>query len=350
MFAELGIENYTAAQVAIAFGALLGLVFGALALVSDFCFRRAVIGPDQGSARTVWFTALATAIIGTQAAQQAGLIDLSDHRLLSPSLPIVAIILGGLLFGAGMVLTRGCISRLTVLTGTGNLRALICIAIVAIVAHSMMKGALSPLREALTSVTINAGGIAPQLGTLVLAGIALALAVQTRVNAKLTLAASLIGALVPLGWIGTGFVLMDEFDPIAVESISFTAPMTETLFWGIAATSIPATFGVGLMGGVVAGSFIAARVSGRFAWQSFETPEQTGRYFLGAVLMGVGGVLAGGCAVGAGLSGIPTLSIAAIIALSAMAMGAWAMNWALSGRGAAEFAVPPTKQSAQQAQ
>ena len=71
----------------------------------------------------VWATALATAILGTQGAVAAGWISFADHRLLTPDLPYAAILLGGLAFGAGMVLTRGCASRLTVLAGTGNLRA-----------------------------------------------------------------------------------------------------------------------------------------------------------------------------------------------------------------------------------
>jgi uncharacterized membrane protein YedE/YeeE len=40
-----------------------------------------------------------------------------------------------------------------------------------------------------------------------------------------------------------------------------------------------------------------------------------GRSLSGAALMGVGGVIAGGCTVGAGLSGVATLSVAAMIAL-----------------------------------
>jgi len=39
-------------------------------------------------------------------------------------------------------------------------------------------------------------------------------------------------------------------------------------------------------------------------------------------LMGFGGVLAGGCSVGAGLSGASNLSIAALLALAAMIFGA----------------------------
>jgi len=46
--------------------------------------------------------------------------------------------------------------------------------------------------------------------------------------------------------------------------------------------------------------------------------------------MGVGGVLAGGCTVGAGLAGIPTLSFAAFFALGFIAIGALATQYLLS--------------------
>ena len=148
--------------------------------------------------------------------------------------------------------------------------------------------------------------------------------------------AAALGALVPAAWVGTGFVLLDEFDPIALEGLSFTAPWAETLFWSMAASLTAPGFGTGLIGGVLAGAFIAALVSGRFAWEGFDSPPQMGRSLSGAALMGVGGVMAGGCTVGAGLSGVATLSVAALLALGSIAAGmltAGAVE-ARAGRGA----------------
>jgi uncharacterized membrane protein YedE/YeeE len=142
---------------------------------------------------------------------------------------------------------------------------------------------------------------------------------------KLILAA-LIGALVPLGWVGTGLVLYDDFDPIAMESLSFTSPSADTVFWLLASTSIPAGFGTGLIGGVLAGAFLAGALRGEFKWQSFDSPRQTGRYLGGAVLMGAGGVLAGGCTVGAGLSGGSIFAITAWVAVFCMWVGAMATH------------------------
>ena len=329
MFETFGFEETTAREVSVLFALGLGVLFGALAQLTRFCFRRAVVGDDRKQAAGVWFLALAVAVLGTQGAVYAGWISFDDHRLLSSDLPVLAIIAGGLLFGIGMVLTRGCISRLTVLSGSGNLRALTCVAIFAIAAHATLKGVLAPFAASLRQVSLDLGETTSLaalpggalLWSALLAVAALAVALRSGNRPALLLGAALIGALVPLGWVGTGFVLYDEFDPIAMESLSFTRPAADALFFTIASTSIPAGFGAALIGGVLAGGLIAALLTGRFQWQSFDSPRQTGRYLTGAVLMGVGGVLAGGCTVGAGLAGVPTLSLAALLAIGSIAAG-----------------------------
>ena len=136
------------------------------------------------------------------------------------------------------------------------------------------------------------------------------------------MAGAILGALVPLAWAGTSVVLQDTFDPIPVEAISYTGPVAETIFWTVAATAIAPGFGVGLVGGTLAGAFLAALAGGRLRWQSFSTPAETGRYLAGAAMMGLGGVLAGGCTIGAGLSGVSTLSLAALTAILSIALAA----------------------------
>ncbi|WP_238367427.1 YeeE/YedE family protein [Mesobacterium pallidum] len=339
MFESFGFETLTAPQAAVWFALIVGALFGLLAERTRFCFRRALVGEDRRQAAGVWFMALALAVIGTQVAVAAGLITFDDHRFMTGDLPWLAIVLGGLMFGAGMVLTRGCVSRLTVLGASGNLRALTVILVFAVVAHATLKGVLAPVRTAIGSVTLPLGdsvslaalpGGAPVwAGLIALAGLAIALRSGARPG-TLVLAA-LLGLLVPLAWVGTGYVLYDDFDPIAMESLSFTAPATEALFFTVASTAIPAGFGTGLIGGVLIGALVASLIFGSFAWQSFSSPRETGRYAAGAALMGLGGVLAGGCTVGAGLAGVPTLSLAAILALGAIAAGGLAANAALSG-------------------
>lgn len=357
MFESFGFEETTAREISVLLGLGLGVLFGLFAERTRFCFRRALVGDDRRAALGVWLTALAVALLGTQAVVAAGYIDFSEHRFMVSDLPVLAIVAGGLLFGAGMVLTRGCVSRLTVLTGSGNLRALLVLVVFAIVAHSTLKGVLAPVRTALGSVTLPLGdtvslaalpgGAWVWTGLLALAALVIALRSGNRPG--ILVLAALLGLLVPLGWAGTGYVLFDEFDPIAMESLSFTSPSAESLFFVVASSAIPAGFGVGLVGGVLIGALISSLSFGTFQWQSFDTPRQTGRYLAGASLMGVGGVLAGGCTVGAGLAGVPTLSIAALLALLSIAAGGLGMNAVLS-RGGAGSAAPSARQAPQPAE
>ena len=347
MFETFGFETLTAPQAAVYFALVIGLAFGGLAQITRFCFRRAIVGEDRRQAAGVWLTALAVAVLGTQAAVSADLISFADHRFMAADLPVLAIAVGGLLFGIGMVLTRGCVSRLTVLTGSGNLRAALVLVVFAIIAHATLKGVLAPVRTALGSVTVPLENAAlpgnPLIWAALIAVVALGIALRSGNRFDTLIGAALIGALVPLAWVGTGFVLYDDFDPIALESLSFTSPAADTLFWTIASTSISANFGVGLLGGVLVGAFIAALIRGQFQWQSFDTARQTGRYLTGATLMGVGGVLAGGCTVGAGLSGIPTLSIAALLAIASIAAGGWLAGRVLSASSAESGAASTTR-------
>jgi len=335
MFESLGFETLTAPQAAIWFAVMLGVAFGALAQVTRFCLRRALVGEDRRQAAGVWLTALAVAVLGTQGAVAQGWIGFGDHRFMASELPVLAIVAGGLMFGAGMVLTRGCISRLTVLSGSGNLRALLAVLVFAVTAHAALKGVLAPLRTSLGSFTLSLDSAAlpgnPLIWTALIAFGALAFALRSGNRPVMLGLAALIGLLAPLAWVGTGYVLYDDFDPIAMQSLSFTSPAADSLFYTVASSAIPAGFGTGLVGGVLMGALAAALLSGGFVWQSFESPRQTGRYIAGAVLMGLGGVLAGGCTVGAGLSGVPTLSVAAVLAILSIVAGGLITDRALRG-------------------
>ena len=134
--------------------------------------------------------------------------------------------------------------------------------------------------------------------------------------------AAVIGLVPVLGWATTSVLLMDEFDPLEVQSAAFTLPWTDALFWTLASSAVQAGFGTGLIGGVLLGSFLSALVRGELQMQGFEDAPQMRRYLAGATLMGFGGVLAGGCTVGAGLSGSSALSLAALLALGSITIGA----------------------------
>lgn len=210
--------------------------------------------------------------------------------------------------------------------------------IFAVVAHATLKGVLAPIWVGLGSLTTDAGigslaalpGGAALWGAI-LTGALLVAILLLRPRIRDALLAVVIGLMVVAGWLGTGRLLMDEFDPLPVQSLAFTSTWADSLFWIIASSSIPAGFGVGLVGGVFAGAFLSALLRRELSFASFESAPQTLRYAAGAALMGVGGVLAGGCTVGAGLSGVSMLSLSALIALAAIAIGALLTDRVLRG-------------------
>jgi uncharacterized protein len=331
MSAELAF-GLTPRSASVLIGAGLGLAFGILAQRTRFCLRRAIAGDpgERSAALGIWAIALAAALIGTAAVLGSGLVDLDGHRLMSARLPVVAIVVGGLLFGIGMVLTRGCASRLTVLAGTGNLRALIALIVFAAVAHATIKGALAPLRTSLGAYTVDLGGLTSLaalpgglwLWSVIGAAVLMFVAARSAARPVYLAGGALIGALAPLGWLATGWLLKDEFDPIPAESIALTSAGAETLFWWVASSAIQPTFGVGFLAGIVGGSVLASILAGEFKVVGFTEATPTGRYLAGGALMGLGGVLAGGCTIGAGLAGVATLSVAAILALASIVAGA----------------------------
>lgn len=332
----------TPRAAAVIVGAGLGLAFGILAQRTRFCLRRAVAGPDRerSAAWGAWAVALAAALAGTTALIEWGLIDLSSHRLLAGRLPVLAVIAGGLLFGVGMVLARGCASRLTVLAGAGNLRALTVIIVFAAVAHATLKGALAPVRTTLGTVSLDLGSYTSLAalpgGATLWVGLAivalLASAIRSGARPADLAGGALIGALAPLGWLATGWLLFDEFDPIPAESIALTSAGAETLFWWVASSAIQPTFGVGFLAGVVSGSALAALLAREWKLVGFTEETPTGRYLAGGALMGFGGVLAGGCTIGAGLAGVSALSLAAILAFLSIIAGATLARLALAGK------------------
>ena len=335
MLFELYDINIEVAVLQFAFGAILGSIFGGLGLLSRFCLHRAVVGPsnERQSAKAVWATALICAMFCTGLLQHFGMIDVEDHRLLSNRLPIFSIVFGGIFFGIGMSLTRGCTSRLTILAATGNLRGLFVLMVFAMIAHATLKGVLAPLHTFLGSFKLNLpyAGFSELYGgsivwSIVLIAIASTWAVRSGISGKMLMISGLIGALIPLGWFGTSVFLVDPFDPSPSQTFSFTLPWSEFLFWMIASTSITPSFGPGLICGVMIGSFSVAFWSGRLKLKGFSEPQEIVRYGLGAALMGFGGVLAGGCTVGAGLAGTSVLSFAAFLALGSIVFGALLMQ------------------------
>ncbi|HRD96934.1 MAG TPA: YeeE/YedE thiosulfate transporter family protein, partial [Rubrivivax sp.] len=147
-------------------GLLIGLAFGFFAQRSRFCLRSAVIEFSRnlvGGKLTVWLFAFSTTVVATQALALAGAFDASQARQIAARGSLSGAAIGGALFGMGMILARGCSSRLLVLAAQGNLRSVMSGLVFAVTAQASWTGALSPLRETLAGWWTVEGGVARDL-------------------------------------------------------------------------------------------------------------------------------------------------------------------------------------------
>ena len=325
-------------------GLVIGLAYGSVGLLSGFCLLSSLRGWwADGDSRLVrtFALALGVAIAGTQLLAAAGLVDLSKSIYLQPSFSAPLIFAGGLLFGYGMVLANGCSSRALVLLGRGNLRSLVVVIVLGIVATMTLKGLIAPLRIALLQASqmapktisvpalLAAAGMgetfARMLAASVMAGalIIFAFAHAPFQRAPGQIAAGMaVGVLVVAGWFATGYLGADEFNPAPVGSLTFIAPIADTVQYVMFSTGLALSFGVTLVTGVFTGSLLTALVTRRFALEGFVSPRHMLRSVSGAGLMGAGGAMAYGCSVGQGLTGLSTLALPSFIAVGGILLGA----------------------------
>jgi len=330
-------------------GLVIGLLFGIFAQRSRFCLRSAVIEFAHGSLGpkvAVWLLAFSSAVAGTQGLIAAGLLDVSEARLLATRGSLSGALIGGTLFGAGMILSRGCASRLLVLSANGNLRALLNGLVFAVTAQASLRGLLAPARDALaglwtvadakalnllTLAGLGPGG-GPALGLLFVA-VAVWLGVRNRVPAWGWAGAVGVGATVAAGWWCTFAVASQSFGPVTVKSLAFTGASAETLMLFLSPPGNILDFDVGVVPGVFLGSFLAAALAGELKLEGFQGATSMRRSVSGAVLMGFGGMLAGGCAVGAGVTNGAIFALTAWVALTAMWAAAALTDAVLDRRG-----------------
>ena len=314
-------------------GFVIGLVFGVVGLLSGFCLMSSLrdlwTSNDTRKIRS-YATALAVAIIGTQALAGTGLVNIGTSIYLQPSFSAPLIFFGGLLFGLGMVLANGCASRALVLLGKGNLRSLVVITVIGITAQMTLKGLIAPARIAFldwTKTAPTAVSVPALLNTMGLDDIAARLIAALIASGALLIyafsdkqfrrsygqiaAGLIIGLLVVAGWAA-----------IPVASLTFVSPIADSVQYTMLSTGLTLNFGIALVVGVLVGSLATATLTGRFAFEGYTSVAHTGRSLAGAAFMGIGGAMAYGCSIGQGLTGVSTLAMPSFIALAGILSGA----------------------------
>lgn len=337
-------------------GLILGLAFGIAAQRSAFCTRSAILSVVRGvglGALATWVTAFATAILLVQTMRLTGQIDVSTSRFFGTQQSFSGAIVGGLLFGAGMVFARGCVSRLVVLGASGNLRANFTVVVISLAGLAAYSGFLVPLRDWISGfwgsgslgsndlLFLSAQG--PATGLLLglaFLGLAIFVAWRERTSPWQLAAGAIIGTAVAAGWYFTYTLSTQVFNPIQAESLSFIRPLATTANL-VLGNQVPGQ-DQGLLWGTFVGAFASAIVSGQFRIEGFREPgcAPLWRYALGGAFMGFGGILAVGCTVGAGLTGGSVLAVSALMALSSVVVGVVVMDRLVEGHAASPLAMP----------
>ena len=330
-------------------GLVIGLVFGAVVQRTNFCTMGSIsdlVLMGDGRRFRAWVLAIAVAIIGTQVLSFAGIIEIDKAMYLTSNFGWLGSIIGGLMFGFGMTQAGGCASRTLVRLGAGNLKSLLVTLVLGIVAYTTVRGllALARLQIETTNVDLKTHGLANQnLGEMAgaafglspdvaraIAAAALALAFLIycfkdkafRQSPANITAGLVIGLCVVGGWLVTGVLAADDFNPTPLSSITFVAPVGESIQYLMTFTGSTLNFGIAVVGGVILGSFLMAMATGEFRVESFADHKDFLRHLGGASLMGAGGVIALGCTIGQGITGLSTLALGSLIAwLSILAGG-----------------------------
>jgi len=336
----------------------LGLAFGAIAQRTHFCTMGAVadiVNLGDWTRMRMWVLAIGVAMIGFNGMVALGWLKAEYSIYAAPSLLWVSNIVGGLLFGLGMVLASGCGSKTLVRVGAGNLKSLVVLFVMAVAAYATLRGVVGVARVAtidkaalglpagqdLPSLVAWATGAPRTLLALLLGGglgLALVAWVLSRPEGRggdVLLAGLGVGAVIVGVWWVSGrmghlaehpVTLEESFlatNSRRMESLSFVAPVAYTMDWLIlfSDTSRVLTLGIVSTLGVVLGSGATALLGGSFRWEGFAGVEDTANHVVGGVLMGIGGVTAMGCTVGQGLSGVSTLALGSFLALAAILAG-----------------------------
>ena len=342
-------EEFTNVHLVALGGFGVASIFGAVANKTHFCTMGAisdVMNMGSHGRMGAWVSAIGITLIGTQIMQAAGVIDAGESRFTGTSLNWLGASLGGLLFGIGMTLGAGCGQRNVVRLGGGNLKALVVLLVMGVTAYMTMRGLLGLVRINFVDVTaVDLSGyefesqVLPQLIGVVLGaeshwfipGFAVIVGLlmlgyafsrpEFRGSLDNILAGFTIAATALLGWWITGSVGLDDFDPVPVESLSYIAPTGNLINYLMTFTGSTINFGIAIVLGTIAGSFVYAVVSGNFRIETFSNRSEMVSHLVGGALMGFGGVLSLGCTIGQGVVGFSTLATGSIIATVAIVFG-----------------------------
>lgn len=309
-------------------GFLLGLAFGAIAQKKQFCFSGSIkdyILTKSTMRGSSVLTAMLVAVISTYLVASFYEIDLTQSYYYRDNVNYFAIIFGGLIFGVGMMLSDGCSNRHLIKFAQGDINSLIVLVFLAIFAYATAKGMLSEVinpivnNPTLIQWSSYIGNISMNFYFIVAVLLVLIYILVKKVNRLTSLwDGLLIGLFIAAAWYVTGVYGQESMERIVeLNGITFVYPSAKSLefftFYQISELTFPVT----LVFGVIAGAFLMSKINRKY---SFGCTASKGQHklkynIIGGSLMGIGGIMAIGCTVGQGLTGLSTLAFSSLVAI-----------------------------------
>lgn len=335
-------------MTAVLYGLLVGVLFGFALQRGRFCMNSAIrdtiLLKDTTLLKSVG-AAILVGMVGFAFMAMGGLVKISPTPFFWG-----ANLVGGFIFGIGMVLAGGCASGVTYRVGEGMLGALSALIGLSIGATLTAIGFLKPIKDTLqTSTKIMVGEANPTLANifglsypvvaLVIAVIVLViwfLVARKNQDDEPKGNASLVKRIFKngWGWLATGIVIglinMLAFYSSTLAGRSY--PLAITSGWltivklGLSVPETKMGWDAWLVIGIIVGALIAALIASEFKlrWPGWGMIGQT---FAGGLLMGFGAVTSAGCNVTHILSGLPQLGIGSLVGAISIVLGAWLMAW-----------------------
>ncbi len=335
------LDGVSDAGILAMFGLAGGICLGLAARLGRFCTLGAIedfLYQSRDHRLRMWGLAIGVSGLATFTLLRFDLLDVSATVYYAiPFSPFLAI-LGGLLFGYGMSLAGNCGFGALARLGGGDIRSFVIVLVMGICAYITLSGPLAAVRVAAIEATdmplqartipeLIGGmtGLAPNgIGLVICAAITLgALASRSFVQDRSALFwGTLVGLTIAGGWAGGQWVADTGFTTGPMVSHTFTMPLGETLLFLMTSSGGGLSFGVGSVAGVLAGAFMGSLYRRQFRWEACEDPRELRRQVLGAMLMGVGAVLAVGCTIGQGISAFSLLMLSAPLVFFSIFIGA----------------------------
>ena len=309
-------------------GLFIGIAFGAIAQKNQFCFSGSIkdyiLTKSTKRAASV-VMAMIVAIVSTTIIANHFELDLTQTNYFKSNINYFSIILGGLLFGAGMMIADGCSSRSLVKFAQGDTNALVTLIFIGIFAYATTKGllagVLNPFINNETLIQWSSIIENTQMNIYVIVGILalILLYLVKKVKRIFTLIdGMLIGLLVSFAWYVTGVMGEESMErTIELSSITFVYPIAKTLELFTYYQVNEVSFAIAIIVGVLIGTFSMSFANRKYSFgcTANQNMNKVKYNMIGGSLMGVGGVLAIGCTVGQGLTGFSTLAFASLLAI-----------------------------------